>query len=428
MPRLHPRLVKLLLAPLLLGGGVLAPPGPAAAAAPARLPVSWAMALPYPLRTLLHRWRGMLGMMIGVGIALSLAMTMFAVSKASIELYTADYLRSGADLYAITEGGTFIPLLPGDTPGTIKQARRVLGQIRGLPDVQAAVGVMSWSMERGRVGPRRGDQPAELILTMGVDGDPAAIPDLLLLEEGRWLRRSDEIVIGAKLGREKKLRLGDTLRLNGRDFTIVGVGKLRGFGFSTDSVAYLEMGVFRDRAGVGDLVNIIAIDTPRPEAVRARLPEVAALPVASPAELVRKAEEANASAVAIRWVFSLLALGIGALFVSNMLSRSVVERRLEFATLRAIGIPSRTILLVVALEAVLVSLAATVVGIFLSLGFGILINKSVAEAYGIESLYAADAQAFVLVLILALALGLGAGLLPARQATRVDPVDILREA
>ena len=56
-----------------------------------------------------------------------------------------------------------------------------------------------------------------------------------------------------------------------------------------------------------------------------------------------------------------MALAIGALFVSSMLSRSVVERRLEFATLKAIGIPSLTILLVVAAEAVLVSGPGSVV-------------------------------------------------------------------
>ena len=131
-----------------------------------------------------------------------------------------------------------------------------------------------------------------------------------------------------------------------------------------------------------------------------------------------------ASLLAIRLVM----LAIGALFVSSMLSRSVVERRLEFATLKAIGIPSLTILLVVAAEAVLVSFVASLIGIGVSLFFGALLNATVAVQYGFESIYSADVVSFMIVFLLALALGVIAGLAPARRATRVDPVDILREA
>jgi putative ABC transport system permease protein len=111
-----------------------------------------------------------------------------------------------------------------------------------------------------------------------------------------------------------------------------------------------------------------------------------------------------------------------------MLSRSVVERRLEFATLKAIGIPGRTILMVVAAEAVLVSFVASLIGIGVSLFFGLLINATIAVQYGFESLYSADVVSFLVVFLLALGLGVIAGLAPARRATRVDPVDILREA
>ena len=66
-------------------------------------PGGWIFGLPYPLRNLLRRWRGMVGMMIGVGIALAVVMSMLAMSKANMDHYTADFRKSGADLYVVTD-------------------------------------------------------------------------------------------------------------------------------------------------------------------------------------------------------------------------------------------------------------------------------------------------------------------------------------
>jgi putative ABC transport system permease protein len=386
--------------------------------------------LPYPVRNVFTRWRGTLGMMVGVGIALSVAMTMLAVSQASVDLYTLDFQRSGANLYVVTKGGTLIPVLPSDTPGTIKQARGTLAQIRRWPGVTAATGAMSWSLERDPEGPRRSDAPTELYLSVGVDGDPTQITNAAVIEQGRWVRGPNEVVLGPKLSRDKGLHLGDTLRLGGRTFTVVGVGKLRGLGFgvSADSVVYMDYDALQQLGDFGDVVNVIAIQTANPADVRERLGELGSLAVYSPQDLVEKAVEANQAAVGIRWVLVGLTLAIAALFVSNMLGRSVSERRLEFATLRAIGIPRRTILFTVGAEAVLISLAAGAIGIALSLLLGVLLNAAVASAYGLESIYSTDPSLFLFVYLLALGLGLASGLLPARQATQVDPVEVLREA
>jgi ABC-type antimicrobial peptide transport system permease subunit len=321
-------------------------------------------------------------------------------------------------------------MLPGEGPGTIAHGRQELTTARGLAQVKAAVGVMGWLLEREHEGQRRGgDEPAELVAAMGVNGDPTLIPNLALLKDGRWLRRSNEVVIGSRFGREKQVTIGDTLRLAGRDFTIVGIGRLRGVaGLSADQLVYLDDDAFRERAGLGDVLNVIVIDTDEPAAVRERLIEQSPLAVFSTADLSRLAEASFAERMATAAIMSLLVLGIGALFVSSVLGRSVIERRLEFATLKAIGLPSRTILSVVVLEAITISLLASLVAIGLSLVFGVLINVYLADFYGFESLYTADAGAFLGVFALALATGMIAGLLPARRATRVDPVEILREA
>lgn len=403
---------------------------PAVALSPARYRPHWQHYLPFPLRTIVRRWRGMLAMIAGVGIALSLAMTMMVLSKWLVDSFTADFVASGVDVYVITSGGTLIGMLPGDTPGVIRRGHQQLAQIRGLAPVRAAVGTTTWTMERQRAGVRRDPEaPAELVTVAGVAGDPTSIPNLALLQAGRWLRRGSEVVIGSRFSREKGLRTGDTLRLNDRDFTIVGIGRLRGVaGFSANALVYMDDAAFRERTGLGDILNIIAIDTDQPAAVRQRLDELGELRSYTPAELVTLAEQANATSIVSYQLLGGLTLAIGALFVGNMLAQSVVERRLEFATLKAIGLPNRAILLVVGLEAVVICLAASVVGILLSLLMGSLINTYYEAAYGLEALYSPDAGIFANVFALAAGLGVVAGLLPARRAVRVEPVEILREA
>ena len=394
--------------------------------------IAWLLALPFPLRSVVRRWRGLLAMMVGVGIALSIVMTLLAIGRASLELYVGDFRQSGADLYVHQEGGTLVPILPGDAPGTLRNARQVLSQIRGLPGVTAAVGVMNWSLERERPGPRRREISRELIATLGVDGDPAEIPGMLVLKEGRWLRRTSEVVVGSRVAREKGLAVGDTLRLNDRDFVIVGVGRLRGFGFNGNALVYMDYRALRQRADLADVMATIAVDTQRPAETQQHILELntssTALAVDDLPMLLRQAEAANANSVAFNWILSVLAMVIGGLFVSSMLSRSVAERRLEFATLRAIGVPSTTILALVGLEALLISTVAGGLGIGMSLLHGWGINGYLAPSYGLESLYVTDAGLFMLVIGLALGLGVIAAWLPARQALRVEPAEVLREA
>jgi ABC-type lipoprotein release transport system permease subunit len=405
-------------------------PNTTAAAEPrTALEVGWLLRLPYPVRNALGRWRTLLSMMLGVGIALSIGMTILGVISAEMDLLTGDYERSGIDLYVATQGGKIVARLAGDTPGTIQNAGAVLAAVRGWPEVQNAIAGMSWTMQRELPGPVRRGQPTELVAVLGVDGDPTAVPGMLALDSGRWLRGTNEIVLGRQLARDKNLQLGDSLRLNGNTYTVVGIGLLRGFSaFGQNSVVYMDYRTLIQRAQVGNTVNVIAIQTTSPSAVVQRVNDFGGLTAWTPAQLVAEAQAASASGITIDWILIILTLGVAGLFVNTMLSHSVSERRAEFAVLRAIGFPSAWIVLTVALESLTITVAAGVIAVAISLAFGAAINATVAAQYGLESLFRADTSLFVLIFSLAAALGVVSGVVPARRAASVDPVEVLREA
>ena len=89
-----------------------------------------------------------------------------------------------------------------------------------------------------------------------------------MLDSGRWLRGGNEIVLGRTLARDKGLHVGDSLRLNGSTFTVVGIGTLRGFSsFGQNSVAYMDDRTLIQRAQLGNVLNVIAIQTDQPARV-----------------------------------------------------------------------------------------------------------------------------------------------------------------
>jgi ABC-type antimicrobial peptide transport system permease subunit len=390
--------------------------------------VTWLLRLPYPVRNAFGRWRSLVSMIVGVGIALSIGMTLLAVISAEMDILTGDYSRSGIGLYVSTQGGKIVATLPGDSPGTIQNSRTAIARIRGWPEVQSAVGALTSTMTREDEGPHRQGQPSDVVSAVGINGDPTQVPGMLALESGRWLRSGNEVVLGHTLATGKSLHVGDTLRLNGSTFTVVGIGNLRGFSsFGQSSVAYMDYSTTVQRAQLGNVLNVIAIQTQQPDRVRQRLDDFGGLSSWTPAQLVAQAQQSNASGIAIDWVLIILTLGIAGLFVNTTLNHSVSERRAEFAVLRAIGFPAPWIVLTVGLEAVTITVAAGLVAVGVSLTMGALINGLVAAQYGLESLYRADTSLFLLIFLMGAALGVVSGVLPARKAASVDPVEVLRE-
>jgi ABC-type antimicrobial peptide transport system permease subunit len=390
--------------------------------------IGWAARLPYPIRNAVGRWRTLLSMMLGVGIALSIGMTILAVISAEMDLLTGDYERSGVGLYVATQGGKIVAELAGDTPGSIQRASTVIAAVRSWPEVRSAIGALTWTMQRAPEGPRTRGQLTELISIIGINGDPTSVPGMLGLDAGRWLRGGNELVIGRTLARDKGIKVGDQLRLDGSTFFVVGVGHLRGFSsFGQNSVAYMDYRTLQQHAQLADVLNVIAIQTDNPAQVAGRVDDLGGLSSWTPTELVARAQAASASGITIDWILILLTLGVAGLFVNTMLTHSVVERRAEFAVLRAIGFPSGWIVSTVALESLMITVAAGLIAVGISFVFGLLINATLAAQYGLDSLFRADPPLFMLIFGLAATLGVVSGVLPARKAASVDPVEVLRE-
>jgi putative ABC transport system permease protein len=127
--------------------------------------------------------------------------------------------------------------------------------------------------------------------------------------------------------------------------------------------------------------------------------------------------------------FGGIALFVGSFVIANSLSITIAQRTREFATLRTIGATNRQVLGSVIVEALIVGVVASVIGLF----FGLLLAKGLFELF--------DAFGFTLpntglvfeprTVIVALAAGILVTLLasvyPAFRATTVPPIAAVRE-
>lgn len=114
---------------------------------------------------------------------------------------------------------------------------------------------------------------------------------------------------------------------------------------------------------------------------------------------------------------SLLVGGIG---IMNIMLVSVTERTREIGLRKAIGATNKDIMMQFLVEAVLMAAIGGIFGIFLGSAAAILITVFAGWAVKISTFSVTLATAFSVIV------GIVFGLWPARQASRLDPIEALR--
>jgi putative ABC transport system permease protein len=153
----------------------------------------------------------------------------------------------------------------------------------------------------------------------------------------------------------------------------------------------------------------------------------------STSSTVRVAGAATERAAYQEVIGTLLAIVIGLLAVSvvialvgvaNTLSLSVIERRRESATLRAIGLSKRQLRGSLAAEGMIIAGVGGVVGAVIGTAYGWVGARTVLNQIGPTPFAVAWGEVAV-VIVVAVTAGLAASVLPARSAVRTSPVEAL---
>jgi len=231
-------------------------------------------------------------------------------------------------------------------------------------------------------------------------GAPEHGPGMPRFSEGRAPSTPDEVAVSSILDRH----VGDEIQVGARTLRIVGI--------VPNSTALAKMpNVFLTTEGVQQLVyngqpmiTSIAIQgAPRqlPNGYQT-MDRAAAV-----SDLMRPVKVATSSITIVAGLLWVVAV----LIVGSVVYLSALERLRDFAVFKAIGVPTRSILAGLALQAVIVTLLAAVLGVIFSLLLGPVFPMIVVV----------PASAYLGLPLVAIVIGLLASVAGFRRAVAVDP-------
>jgi putative ABC transport system permease protein len=253
-----------------------------------------------------------------------------------------------------------------------------------------------------------------------------------------------EVAIDATSAEENDIELGSTIKVlfqgPTQEFTVVGTvgfGGEKNLGGTTS--AYFETATAQKllgQPGFFDAINVSAEDGVSQKELAANLSAV----VPDGTEAVTGATVAKENSDAVKkdlkfvgilfMIFAGVALFVGSFIIWNTFTMIVTQRSRETALLRAIGATRRQVMRSLLLEAVMIGAAASTIGIALGVGVakGLQALMNMMGFSLPSTSLQLEPRTVVVSLLVGTLITVVAALVPARRATKVLPVEALRES
>jgi putative ABC transport system permease protein len=381
-----------------------------------------------------------LAIMLGVAMVAGTFMLKGSVDKAFDDIFTE--ANAGIDVtvqpksafdtgFDLPESGAALPESLVDKVAAVDGVEKASG---GISD-STSIAILD---ENGdRIGPAGGGPPQ---IAGSVEPEPF---NPFTWVEGSAPATPDEVGIDSITADEENYEVGQKIEISGargaKEYTLSGIGRF-GSGVPLGGASFAlftlpEAQAITGKVGELDNIDVQAADGVSADELATRINAV--LP--GDAEAKTGEEDAAQQSADIKDGFSFLttfllvfagiSVFVGAFLIFNTFSITVAQRTREFGMLRTLGASSRQVLATVFGEALTLGIIASVLGIVAGLGFVALVTGAF-KAMGFElpqSGIVITGASIVVPLIVGVVSTLASSIVPAIRATRVTPLEALRE-
>jgi ABC-type antimicrobial peptide transport system permease subunit len=245
------------------------------------------------------------------------------------------------------------------------------------------------------------------------------------MTDGRRIARPREIMIGRIAANGLKKGVGDSIRISGSSYEIVGIYENGAVFEDAGSVLLLKeaQDIFRKPRQISFLGVSVNEPERADEIARELEREFPDLRVAKTTNFTERMQDMQTAQAVVNTLVGLMVV-VGGVVMMNTMLMSVFERTQEIGVLRALGWRRRRIIGMVVVESLLVSLFAGVIGSALGLGLAFALTLEPTMGYFLQP--QVTPQLVLQVLALAGVLGGLGGLYPAWRAASLRPIDALR--
>lgn len=372
---------------------------------------------------------------LGIGVGIASVVLLTSIGEGIQQFTLAEFTQFGTNLIGVNPGrtttlGTSGALVNNIRPLTIEDEEA----LRHIPGVIDTVSLIQGN------GPVEFGKTSRRTTVLGVGPSAARVWSMGVVS-GRFLPEDDSraarsyVVLGSRVKQElfrENSGLGQLVRVAGERYRVIGVMESKGqmLGFDLDDAVYIPtlraMSLFNQQSLME--IDVLYQNGFQSETISKRIRRVLKDRHGAEDFTITTQEQMLEVMDSVLGILTLAVGGLGAISllvggvgIVTIMTIAVNERTPEIGLLRAIGADRRQILLLFIGEAVVLAGIGGLLGLAAGAGIAWLLEIFVpALPTHTPWLYAVYAE------VLAAVIGLLAGVLPARNAAALNPVEALR--
>ena len=383
---------------------------------------------------------------IGIVIGIVAVVGLISVGQGMQNAINEQFQTVGQDRIVVTPGGEGFT---GTSPVTSefsadKLYEHDLNVIKSVKGVYKATGA---EIELGEV---KFDNTIDYFNVFGVPTDSESLSliktiDFFLIDKGREFNSGEQgkAIVGYKValdGFDKEIRIGHKIEVKGDDFKVIAIQEKTGSPIHDNMVRipieearelfsrekdefttiFIKVGSGEDPAEVaGDIKKAMRRDHDVKEGEED-------FTVTTSIQLIEGFNNILDVVQIVLIGIAAISLFVGGVGIMNTMYTSVLQRRKEIGVMKSIGATNTDILMIFLFESGILGIIGGVFGVI----FGLMLSKGVeiaASLAGVDILKAYVSIPLVIgALLFSFIIGALSGFMPAKQASKLQPVDALR--